>query len=421
MTVTGTNFKSGVIVRFGTLPGTVTSMTATSLVVRTPAQAEGVVSLTVLNTDGNGVQLPQAFTYRAPAPVVSSLSPVKGPASGNTDVTINGSNFKPGVSVSVDALQATILSVTATRIVVRMPAHAPAVVGLTVTNPDSQQVSKPSAYTYVSGGPAITQVLPGSGPMAGGNTIAILGSGFANATVVIGGVSAAVLTRAADMLTVRVPAHGAGVVAVLVRNSDSLSVTAPDAYTYEDPNAPFTRFFAEGASGSFFRTRFAAGQPARRRRPGDGDVHRHDRHTDDDGDDGGCAVAGDDRREQSSAARERGVRDEVRGAACPRYRAHDDLGRGRADLWRTQRHRHCCAADVVAPGRGGDDRGLQHLLPVAEPDHDAWPTSRCSTCCRPANASSGSTRLRRCHAPTSGSTRTRLNWPRRRCRRRSRR
>ncbi len=73
--------------------------------------------------------------------------------------------------------------------------------------------------------------------------------------------NAPVLTRAADMLTVRVPAHGAGVVAVLVRNSDGLSVTAPDAYTYEDPNAPFTRFFAEGASGSFFQTRFALANP----------------------------------------------------------------------------------------------------------------------------------------------------------------
>ncbi len=58
VTVTGTNFKNGVIVRLGALSGTVMSVTSTSLVVRTPAQAEGVVSLTVLNSDGNGVQLP---------------------------------------------------------------------------------------------------------------------------------------------------------------------------------------------------------------------------------------------------------------------------------------------------------------------------------------------------------------------------
>lgn len=261
VTITGTNFRSGVVVRFGAVSGTVLSTSSTSLVVRTPAQAEGIVSLTVLNSDGNGVQLPQAFTYRAPAPVVTSLSPVRGPAAGNTDVTINGSNFKAGVSVSVDTLQASIVSVTATRIVIRMPAHAPTLVGLTVTNPDSQLVWKPSSYTYVSGGPAITQVLPGSGPMAGGNTVAILGSGFSNSTVSIGGVAATVLARSAEMLTVRVPAHGAGIVPVLVRNSDALSVTAPDAYTYEDPNAPFTRYFAEGASGSFFQTRFALANP----------------------------------------------------------------------------------------------------------------------------------------------------------------
>ena len=63
------------------------------------------------------------------------------------------------------------------------------------------------------------------------------------------------------MLTVRVPAHGAGLVGVMVRNSDGLSITAPETYTYEDPDAPFTRFFAEGASGSFFQTRFALANP----------------------------------------------------------------------------------------------------------------------------------------------------------------
>jgi hypothetical protein len=261
VTITGTNFKNGIIVRFGALSGTVLSVTSTSLVVRTPAQAEGLVALTLLNTDGNGVQLPQAFTYRAPAPVVTSVSPVRGPASGSTDVTITGLNFNPAVSVSVDTLQATVVSVTPTRIVVRMPAHAPTLVGLTVTNPDSQLVWKPGSYTYVSGGPAVTQVLPPSGPLAGANTIAILGSGFVNSTVAIDGINASVLTRTAEMLTVRVPAHGAGVVAVMVRNSDGLSVTAPNAYTYEDPSAPFTRYFAEGASGSFFQTRFAIANP----------------------------------------------------------------------------------------------------------------------------------------------------------------
>ncbi len=261
VTINGTNFKTGIIVRFGALNATVTSVTSTRLVARTPAQAEGVVTLTVLNTDGYGVQLPSAYTYRAPAPTLSTYSPSRGPASGSTDLTINGSNFKAGVSVTIANLQATIVLVTPTRIVARLPAHAPATVGFTVTNSDSQSASKDNAYTYMSSGPAVTQILPATGPMAGGNTITILGSGFLNSLVSFGGTSAGVLSRTADMLTVRVPSRGAGVVDVLVTNNDGLATTAPRAYTYVDPNAPFVRYFAEGAAGSFFQTRFALANP----------------------------------------------------------------------------------------------------------------------------------------------------------------
>ena len=73
----------------------------------------------VLNPDGDGVQVAQAFTYRGPAPSVSKVSPTTGPASGGTEVTVDGANFQAGASVSVDGLPATVLSVTAARIVMR--------------------------------------------------------------------------------------------------------------------------------------------------------------------------------------------------------------------------------------------------------------------------------------------------------------
>ncbi|BCS32845.2 hypothetical protein TBR22_A20690 [Luteitalea sp. TBR-22] len=259
--ITGTNFQNGVVVRFGNAAAVVSNVTTTRLVARTPAGAEGIVAISVVNPDGNGVQVPQAFTYRGAAPTVTTVTPARGPAAGGTEVTIDGTNFKPGLSVSINSLTAKVLSVTATRIVAQMPPHAEAVVGITVTNPDSQLAWKASAYTYVAGGPAITQVLPPSGPMAGGNTVTIVGSGFASSSVTIGGVAAAVVTRAADMITVRAPARPAGVASVLVRNGDGLSVTAVNAYTYVDPAATFTRYFAEGASGGFFQTRFALANP----------------------------------------------------------------------------------------------------------------------------------------------------------------
>lgn len=260
VTIDGSDFRSGATVRFGTQAATVQSLTSTRIVARTPAHVPGVVALSVVNSDGQGVQLAQAFTYQAAAPVITSIAPSQGPVAGNTDITITGTNFQSGVSVSMDGLTAPVVSASATHVVVRTPARRAGVVGLMLTNPDSQSATRASAYTYVEGGPAITHVLPPRGPMTGGNTITIVGSGLASATVSFGGTAATVVSRTAGMMEVVVPAHAAGEVDVVV-SADGLSSTAARAYTFEDPDAPFARYFAEGATGGFFETRFALANP----------------------------------------------------------------------------------------------------------------------------------------------------------------
>jgi hypothetical protein len=235
VTITGTNFQNGVVVRFGAVAATVSSVTTTRLVARAPAQAAGVVSLTVLNPDGNGVQLPQAFTYRAAAPVVTSVTPASGSSVGGTEVTVNGANFQTGVSVSVNSLAATVVSVTASRVVVRMPAHAPTTVGLTVTNPDSQLAWAPGVFTYVSVPPTITAISPSRGGPEGGNTVAISGTGFAaGASVAFDGEAAVITALSPTSITVVAPAHASGAVSVLVRNTDAQSATAVNGYTYDE-------------------------------------------------------------------------------------------------------------------------------------------------------------------------------------------
>lgn len=262
VTINGAGFQPGLIVRFGSIAATVISSTATRIVARTPAQAVGLVPLTVVNTSGVGVQVPNAFTYRFAPPAVSGLSPARGPAGGGTEVTIDGSGYQAGVSVSVGSQQATVLSVTPTRLLVRMPAQAPGVASLLVTNPDSQSASAPNAFTYEAGGPAITSVLPDGGPAAGGTTVSIIGSGFsAGATVAFDGMEATVLSRTSEVLTVSAPAHAAGLVAVQVRNDGGETTTRSAAYTYVADDTPFVRYFAEGASGWFFNTRFALANP----------------------------------------------------------------------------------------------------------------------------------------------------------------
>ena len=262
VTITGSGFASGVIVRFGPVAGTLLDATSTRLVVRTPAHAKGLAPISVTNPDGQGVQLPNAFTFRGKPPAVTSVSPSSGTSAGGTVVTIDGTDFDAGVSVSVDQLPAAVVSVTATRIRVTMPAHAPATVGLTITNPDSQLAWVPGAFTYESDGPAITSVLPAEGSTAGGTSVTIVGSGFSEGVSVrFDGVAASVVSWSTDMITVLTPAHDAGAVSVLVMNADGGSATSMAAFTYESPEAPFVRYFAEGSSGAFFHTRFALSNP----------------------------------------------------------------------------------------------------------------------------------------------------------------
>lgn len=84
-------------------------------------------------------------------PVVTSVSPVSGPAGGNTAVTVRGTNFKPGASVGFGgAICASIVVVSSTEITCVTPAHLPAPVDVRVTNPDAQFGQLLAGYTYTS-------------------------------------------------------------------------------------------------------------------------------------------------------------------------------------------------------------------------------------------------------------------------------
>ena len=83
-------------------PSTSTSITATA-----PAHAAGKVDVVVTNTDSQSATLTQAFTYVLPAPTISSVSPNTGPTTGGTPVTITGTNFQSGATVTFGALPAT--------------------------------------------------------------------------------------------------------------------------------------------------------------------------------------------------------------------------------------------------------------------------------------------------------------------------
>ncbi len=83
-------------------------------------------------------------------PVVTAVSPNRGPALG-TNVTIAGSNFKAGATVTFGGAAASNLTVvSSSQITCTIPAHYPATVDVTVTNPDGQSGTLLRGFTYES-------------------------------------------------------------------------------------------------------------------------------------------------------------------------------------------------------------------------------------------------------------------------------
>jgi hypothetical protein len=191
--------------------------------------------------------------FSAPAPTVTNVMPGVGPMGGGTVVTITGTGFVAGATVTIGGVAATnVTVVSATQISATTGAHAVGAVDVVVTNADAQAASAASAFTFVAGlapAPTVTSVLPASGPTLGGTPVTIIGTNFvAGATVTLGGVAATGVTVAsAAELTATTGAHAAGVVDVVVTNSDTQAGTSAGGFTYAASTSR-KYYLAEGAT-----------------------------------------------------------------------------------------------------------------------------------------------------------------------------
>ncbi len=91
--------------------------------------------------------------------------------------------------------------------------------------------------TSTSPTPYVSSVSPNSGATAGGTAVTISGSGFApGATVMVGGVAATnVSVTDSTTITATTPAHAVGAVALTVTNTNGLSGTLANGFTYTTP------------------------------------------------------------------------------------------------------------------------------------------------------------------------------------------
>ena len=231
--LTGTNLRAGMQVRFGGVLATLVSVNpgGSSATVTTPAHAAGAVDVSV-TTPGGTATLPGAFTYVA-IPTLTTVSPNEGPITGGQTVTLAGTDFRAGMQVSFGGATATgLVVVSPTEATVVTPAHAVGQVDVSVTTPGGP-VTLPNGYTYVVL-PVLASVTPDNGPIGGGTTVTLTGTGFlAGMQVRFGGVLAALVSvdPGGTSATVTTPTHAAGAVDVAITTPGG-TATGTDGFTY---------------------------------------------------------------------------------------------------------------------------------------------------------------------------------------------
>ena len=224
---------------FGSLAApSFTVVDATTITAITPPRTSaGTVDVTVANYAGTGT-LSAAFTYTS-SPAIAFISPVAGPITGGTLVTITGTGFVTGAVVTFGGIpSSTVTFVNDTGVTATAPPKVAGAVDIGMRNPDGQTATLTGAYTYTSG-PAITKVTPAIGPLRGGAAITIQSTGFQpGATVFVGGQPATgIVVTSTSKIAAITPANTAGSATVSVNNPDGLAITAIGAFTYADPPA----------------------------------------------------------------------------------------------------------------------------------------------------------------------------------------
>ena len=238
VTLTGPGFLPGATVAFGSGSGTTVDVVSTSTItVKAPAHGAGAVTVTV--TTSGGTSNAKTYTYD-PVPTITSLTPTAGLTAGGTTLTVNGTGFIAGATVSFGAAGpgATVHVVSTAKLTVKTPAHSAGTVTVTVTTPGGTSNAKPYSY---DNGPSITSITPTAGKVLGGTVVTVNGANFVpGATVDFGtgnpGTTVDVVSTA--KITVKAAAHAAGAVTVTVTTPGGTS--NPASFTY-DPVPTLTK------------------------------------------------------------------------------------------------------------------------------------------------------------------------------------
>lgn len=243
VTITGAGFVLGATVKFGGTSATnVSVVSSTSITATAPAHASGKVDVVVTNSDSQSATLAESFTYVSALPLISGIAPATGPTTGGTPVTITGTNFQTGATVTFGTRPASDVTVVgSTSITARTPlgpAGEQLAVNVVVTNPDGATGTAANGFTYTVPALSVVSVTPNLAVPNAPVTITIFGAGFTSAvssSVTVAGV-AATNVQVIDPVTIQatLPSHAAGRGDVVVTIGGT-SATLTNGFSWQNP------------------------------------------------------------------------------------------------------------------------------------------------------------------------------------------
>jgi len=155
VTIRGQAFREGAAVAFDGIPAVDTTMLSpTEIVCVTPEHPISEVAVTVTNRDGQSGGA--TFRYAWP-PVVYSVEPNWSSEEGGGEVIVTGANFQIGATVTFGGTSGADVNVLSeTELTCRAPRNDPAIVDVTVTNPDQQSYTLENSFGFGSALPTVT-------------------------------------------------------------------------------------------------------------------------------------------------------------------------------------------------------------------------------------------------------------------------
>jgi CSLREA domain-containing protein/uncharacterized repeat protein (TIGR01451 family) len=121
-------------------------------------------SLSASDAGLGGAPVTATITVLSVIPTIASITPATGPPAGGTPITIVGTNFTPGATVTIGGLAATsVVVVDATTITAVTPAHAAGTVDVMVTVAGPRSVTRTGGFQYLERRLTVTTIGAGTG------------------------------------------------------------------------------------------------------------------------------------------------------------------------------------------------------------------------------------------------------------------